>query len=306
MTRSERSARPALMAGVALLCVSLIAARDRDTDRDKDKGVPGEPFYKKYLVAGDPLDDRILEQARRVEAQPDSAALRNDFGNLLAQRRFAEQAREQYEKAIALDRSEFLAAYNLGLLNETEGKTSRAIGAYRKSIARKPGFPHSHFRLGRIYEKRGWEKMAVSEYAKALRLDPAMRDPRVNPLIVDSTLIDRASLLNYDRDLAAASMSGGLGYSHAAPGSRPPVDTPLWSDDVEDPAAPEPITNTPGSAPMPVQTDTRPPRVSASAEPPPPAPEYETTPGEEELTMPAEGGRPPYLGGFRPTPTPSP
>ncbi|MDQ5872277.1 MAG: hypothetical protein M3547_08760, partial [Acidobacteriota bacterium] len=86
----------------------------------------GEPFYRKYLVAGNPLDERILEEERRVNAEPDSADLRNDFGNLLAARRFVEDARMQYEKALELDKSHFLAAYNLGLLWETEGKPTRA------------------------------------------------------------------------------------------------------------------------------------------------------------------------------------
>src|SRR5437660_4760122 len=85
--------------------------------------------------SGNPLDDRIAEQERRVEAQPGSADLRNDFGNLLAERRFVEDAQRQYEKAIELDSTNFLAAYNLGLLWEAEGRPSKAIWAYRKSTA---------------------------------------------------------------------------------------------------------------------------------------------------------------------------
>ena len=52
-----------------------------------------------------------------------------------------------------LDKDNFVALYNLGLLRETEGKISDAISAYEKSIDRKPGFPPSRFRLGRLYEK---------------------------------------------------------------------------------------------------------------------------------------------------------
>ena len=290
---------PALALGIALLGVTALASEGAEKRK-----APSEPFYRKYLVAGDPLDDRILHHEGLVAAQPDSAALRNDFGNLLAQRRFPEQAREQYEKALELDREEFLAAYNLGLMYEAEGKTLRAIGAYRKSVARKPGFPHSHFRLGRLYEKRGWEKPAVSEYAKALRLDPAMRDPRVNPLIIDSRLIDRASLQNYDRDLATAALVGSHAYGNGQPAGRPPVDQPIWSDEVEDPSSPEPVSAAPSAPPVSVP-QTNPPRVDAPVPPAfAPPPEYEVTPSEEEL--PPAGGetRPPYIGGFRPTPTP--
>ena len=155
----------ALAAAGAVGC-GLLHAKRRTSD---------EPFYRKYLVAGNALDDRITEQERLVAEQPDSADLRNDFGNLLAERRFVEDAQVQYEKAIELDRSHYLAAYNLGLLFETTGRRGRAIGAYRKSISRKPGFPPSHFHLGRLYEQRGWDGLAVKEYAKALRLDPQYR-----------------------------------------------------------------------------------------------------------------------------------
>lgn len=253
----------------------------------------GEPFYRKYLVAGNDLDDRIVEQERLVAAQPDSADLRNDFGNLLAERRFIEDARAQYEKALELDRSHYLAAYNLGLLWETAGRPGRAIGSYRRSISRKPGFPASHFHLARLYEHRGWDALAVKEYAKALRLDPQMRDPRSNPLVVDTRLLDRASLENYPRDIASAAMTSDQAWTGEAHFRNVPTDRPLSSSDVEDSPAPEPVDATvtapPEQAPPPVRMplqpgQTRPqqglppgtpPIMPAGAPPPPPAP----TPG---------------------------
>ena len=75
-----------------------------------------EPFYRRYLIAGNPLDERIREQEKLVETNPSSAALHNDFGNLLAQRRFPKEAREQYQIAMKLDKKNFLAPYNLGIL----------------------------------------------------------------------------------------------------------------------------------------------------------------------------------------------
>lgn len=247
---------------------------------------PKEPFYRKYLVAGNPIDERILEEERRVNAEPDSADLRNDFANLLAARRFVEDARMQYERALELDSSHFLAAYNLGLLWETEGKPIKAISAYRKSISRKPGFPQSHFRLGRLYEKRGWQRLAVREYAKALRLDPEMRDPRTNPLVIDSRLLDRASLENYPRDLALASMSSDQNYADALRFRTAPIDRPLSTDDVEDRSAPEPVDSTvspPAGGPVALPLSpgqTRPQQVLPSGAPPPPPP-LEPTPEPE-------------------------
>jgi hypothetical protein len=185
---------------------------------------PAEPFYRKYLIPGNRLDEHILEQEKRVEASPNDASLRNDFGNLLAERRFPHEAAEQYEIAARLDKSNFISLYNLGLLRETEGKISRAIRAYQRSIDRKRGFPQAHFRLGRLYERTGQDEEAVQEYSQALWIDRSMRDPRRNPLVVDSELLYRASLANYSRDVASASMVRESVYVEESRFKAVPVD----------------------------------------------------------------------------------
>jgi hypothetical protein len=283
---------------------------------------PQEPFYRRYLVAGNPLDDKILEQEKRVEADPSSADLRNDFGNLLAARRFPREAREQYETAMKLDRHHFLAPYNLGLLYETTGDTGRAITAYEKSVDRNRGFPPARFRLGRLYEKRGWQGRAVEQYARALQIDPGMRDPKRNPLVMDTHLLDRVSLENYPRDLAAASMTAEALYADPARLRKVPLDRTLSSEDVQ-PAPPE----APAAGPTPVRVigpSTAPRRPSPGRihnvpRPvvPTPTPELEVVPPQPTEppavapTPDAFGGRPPSVGGPRPafppaTPVPTP
>ena len=74
------------------------------------------------------------------------------------------------------------------------------------SIKRKPGFPQSRFRLGRLYEQTNRPESAVHEYSAAFWIDPGLRDPKRNPLVVDCELIYLASLVNYRRDVAVASM----------------------------------------------------------------------------------------------------
>jgi hypothetical protein len=281
---------------LALLLPGLVAGSDKKNQ---------EPFYRRYLVAGNALDDRIRDQEKRVEADPKSADLRNDFGNLLAARRFPKEAREQYELAMKLDRHHYLAPYNLGLLYETMGETGRAISAYEKSVDRNRGFPPSRFRLGRLYEKRGHEGRAIEQYARALQIDPGMRDPHRNPLIVDTRLMDRVSLENYPRDLAAASLASEAAYVERV--RRVPVDRSLSSGDLQPEAAEAPMT----TAPTPVRV------VAPSAparRPPPsrpaPAPEVEVAepqsvePPPPLPTPDATGGRPLYIGGPRVAPGP--
>lgn len=190
-----------------------------------------EPFYMKYLGAGT-LDQMIRLQTARVDADPKNAALRNDLGNLLVERKFSKEAIEQYRVASKLDKHFFLADYNEGLAFENEGKIGPAIRAYRRSIARKPGFPQSHFHLGYLYERRGEEDAAVAEYARALRIDNSMRDPARNPLAVQTRLLDRASLSNYRRDLAGAVQAGDEEFADTALFRKLPVSRPIASEEI--------------------------------------------------------------------------
>ena len=201
-----------------------------------------EPFFHQFLIPGDPLDEKLLAQEKQVAENPDSAALRNDFGNLLAERRFPKEARAEYRKALELDEHFFLAAYNMGLMEETEGRISAAISAYKEAISRRRGFPPAHFRLGRLYEKTGRNDEAVAEYAKAIRIDDSLRDPRRNPLIVDSLLIDRVSLVNYPRDLARASGRHDFDYVDQSKFRPLPIERTLDTGEVmEEEAGPQTI-----------------------------------------------------------------
>jgi hypothetical protein len=269
----------ALALGMAALAVG---------DEAKNAANPAQdPFYRKYLVPGNPLDDQILAMEKRIEARPDDATLRNDFGNLLALRKFYEQAADQYQMAAKLDPSNFISYYNLGLVRETEGKASDAISAYKKSIARKPGFPPSRFRLGRLYEHTGKVDDAVAQYAKALRIDPSMRDPRRNPLVIDSELMYRASLANYERDVARVTLDRDASFVEEPSFRRVPVDRAVAAAEVAGSEAPEPTPREvgPGTGAPASEGTTRQPR-------PTPPPDSSLRPGPGSAGRPVRGVRP--------------
>ena len=310
------------VAVVLAAALSLGADKKADQKKEPDKK---EPFYRKYLAAGNPLDDKILEQEKRVNADPNNADLHNDFGNLLAARRFPHEARDQYELAMKLDKHHFLAPYNLGMLYESQGEIGKAISAYEKSIQNNRGFPSSRFRLGRLYEMRGSDQKAVEQYSRALQIDPEMRNVKRNPLVVETRLLHLASLQNYEGDLARAEMANEAGYVNTSLTKKLPVDRTLSSEDLKTPAAPAPATTpapiqviAPSNPAPPSRQPVRPapPAVRhtepAAPEPPPdvvvPAePAVEPPPAAPLPTPDAAGGRPPYIGGAaapRPTPTP--
>jgi tetratricopeptide (TPR) repeat protein len=219
-----------------LIAAGAVAAADSKKDEKN-----AEPFFHQFLIPGDPLDENLLAQEKRVAENPASAALRNDFGNLLAERRFPKEARAEYKKALDLDPKFFLAAYNLGLMEETEGRISAAISAYKEAIDRRRGFPPAHFRLGRLYEKLGRNDEAVEEYAKAIRIDDSLRDPKHNPLVIDSRLMDRVSLTNYERDVARATQKREDGYVDVARFRPVPVVRTLDTEEVVEEAGPQTI-----------------------------------------------------------------
>ena len=258
----------------------------------KDDQKSAEPFFHQFLIPGDPLDEKLLAQEKLVAESPDSPALRNDFGNLLAERRFPKEARAEYRKALDLDKHFFLAAYNMGLMEETEGNDSSAISAYKEAISRRRGFPPAHFRLGRLYEKAGNSDAAIDEYAKAIEIDDSLRDPKRNPLIIDSRLIDRASLVNYPRDVARASGHHDFEYVDAAKFRELPIDRSLDTSEV----VPE------ETGPQTIETKHSPPAVGNRA-PPMPTPARATArpnrPGRRDPSV-----RPPAE--LEPTPEPTP
>jgi Tfp pilus assembly protein PilF len=220
-----------------------------------------EPFYRRFLVPGDPLDDAIVSQERRIAEDPENAGLHNDMGVLLARRRFPEMAEDEFRLAMKLDKNNWLAPYNLGLVLESEEDWAGAKKAYRKSIDKNPGFPPSLFRLGLLYERGGERDAAIAQYAAALRIDPSMRNPEVNPLVVHSLLMDRAILTNYVYDTSRSRLPDDVVYTEPERFRPPQVDRPISTDEVIDPADPPTIPpirfSTEATAPQ-VQAETPP------------------------------------------------
>jgi tetratricopeptide (TPR) repeat protein len=238
-----------MLRAAALVSAALVAGAGPAAAKDKKNDKPSEPFFHQFLIPGDPLDEHLLLQEKRVAESPDDAAMRNDFGNLLSERRFPKEARAEYKKALELDKHFFLAAYNLGMMEEAIGRPSAAASAYREAIHRRPGFPPAHFRLGRLYELAGRNEEAVAEYAIAMRIDNSMRDPHRNPLAADSRLLDQASLVNYPTDLARIAEAREDEYIDKERFRPVPVERPLDADEVSalDDAGPQTIESHPST-----------------------------------------------------------
>ena len=180
-------------------------------------------FYEKYLTTTDPLDIQIAQTIVALRANPDSATLHNDLGQLLRQKGFPKDAEVEFERALNADRRFYPAWYNLGLLRESRGNYSGARFALGRAVHYKPGHAEALFQLGLMEEERHNTDAAIELYAKAYSINHRLLDVRVNPRIVDSRLTHRALLRLYPTEIARQSMQfQGTPSSYTIPAQLQP------------------------------------------------------------------------------------
>ena len=110
-----------------------------------------EPFYRQYLVAGQSRST-TRSSSRSTASRPlrttrTCATISATCSPCAA---FRKRPPSSTRSRCKLDRRTSSRPTTSASLRETEGKLSEAISAYQKSIKRKPGFPQSRFRLGRV------------------------------------------------------------------------------------------------------------------------------------------------------------
>ncbi len=237
------------------------------------------PFYAKYLNTGSALDAAILRTMEQLRQNPDSAELHNTLGALLLDKGFPKDAEREFERAVDANGNYYQAWYNLGLVRAAHGDELGANRAFRQTVDVKPGHSQALFQLGLVEEKNQHVDRAVTYYAKAFTINPALRRVDVNPRIVDSRLTHLALLKMYGNDHSRRSMllqGTALGSAPATPPAAPsPQANPK---DIVTPAPPATEVGAaaiPIPSPAPVATEATPRqrrRGRARTEAPPPPP----------------------------------
>lgn len=210
-------------------------------------------FIERYLDPGVPLDAQIQRILNELRANPRSATLHNDLGQLLLQKGFPRDAEVEFERAVNADSRFYPAWYNLGLLRQARGDYAGTRFAFLRAIHYKPGHAAALFQIGLMEEQRGNTEAAISYYVKAFSINHALIDVRVNPRILDSRLVDMALLQLYPKEHARASTQfqpAPQGYEkrnleERAPSPQAPAQA------IVPPAAPvtDPATQTPPPKP---------------------------------------------------------
>jgi DNA-binding transcriptional MerR regulator len=125
-----------------------------------------------------PVARRVIRDARRADVPLDAAQWFELGGDLEAVA--PAQAREAYERALALEPRHADARVNLGRLLQEEGATLEAVGQYLAALASDPGHPTAAFNLGTALEDIGRSGEAIAAYERALEADPDFADAHYN------------------------------------------------------------------------------------------------------------------------------
>ena len=279
------------MKKLAVILVLVICSACVRTQGFLDRKFNGEnpykeelPFYGRYLNPDSSLDREIAQQLEILKADPRSAAAHNELGSLLTLKGFPRDAEVEFIRAVDGDPEFHPAWYNLALIRESGGDMAGAMSALRKTLDLKPGHPAAHFQLGLLLEKRGRDEAAVEHFARAIKINHAMLDPRVNPRVVDTKLLDRALLRNYPTEHARRAIrfqSAPSGYVPPNSAQKPAQETPAAvspqapAADIVTPSAPVTDPATQSTAPPPTVRRSRNPQTPdpTPAPPPPPNPQ---------------------------------
>ncbi len=143
------------------------------------------------------LPKAIQTQLELQRQRPQDPKVANDLGNLLVLARREAEAEIAYERAIELSAGGTAPLYNLGLLQQRQGRVKEALGNLKKVVERDPGNAWAHYQVGALYESLGDKPRAVAAYAQAFAQNPELASSRTNPQVIESKWVTEALLEGY-------------------------------------------------------------------------------------------------------------
>lgn len=152
------------------------------------------------------LDQAIDSQRTLAAERPGDPQILNDLGNLLLLTGDMDAAEAAYRQALDVDPSTTSARYNLALLLAQTERPGLAMEQLEHVIEAQPDNAWAHYQIGAILDARGAERRAIRRYATALRLDPQLAFPEVNPHVIENEHLTAAMLHAY-RDLPVAAQA---------------------------------------------------------------------------------------------------
>ncbi|HEX6200311.1 MAG TPA: tetratricopeptide repeat protein [Thermoanaerobaculia bacterium] len=152
------------------------------------------------------LDAAITSQRALAAERPGDPQILNDLGNLLLLAGDMEEAEQAYRDALGLDPEMTSARYNLALLLAQTERPGLALEELEIVVEAQPENAWAHYQIGAILDARGADRRAIKRYATALRLDPQLAFPELNPHVIENEHLTAAMLHAY-RDLPLAAQA---------------------------------------------------------------------------------------------------
>jgi tetratricopeptide (TPR) repeat protein len=134
--------------------------------KEYDKGVNLDKSGK--------TDDAIDHYRKAIDLYPDFYAARNNLGTALMNRSEYSQAKEQFEKVVALNATDAASYFNLANLYILTKQAENAQLWIERGLSRQPDSALGHFLQGSLYEMTGKFKEAETSLRRSIELDPLM------------------------------------------------------------------------------------------------------------------------------------
>ncbi|MCQ4574356.1 MAG: tetratricopeptide repeat protein [Candidatus Brocadiales bacterium] len=138
----------------------------------------GLEYYGKSM-----FEEAFRYWERSLELKPVLAGLYERLGTCYVRTARYDEATLVYRNAANMysrKKSKALMHYNIADIMLEEGLLESAITEYEKAIELDPALGNAYVGLGLVYDKRGILKKAVSYYKKALEIDPSLAEAHKN------------------------------------------------------------------------------------------------------------------------------
>lgn len=207
--------------------------------------------YEKYLVKGNPKDEEIMKLMEMIKENPNVSEYHNNLGVLLMDKKFPNDALKEFKRAIKLDKKNYRAWYNLGILYEAMGKNFKAYRTFKKALKNKRGDDLTLYHMGMFWESLGWKNKAIKYYVKALSINQEILKPSYNPPIIYNKILPQVFAEYYKKYKTASLQSytkqklPEIKKEEKAPEQKLEPDTKIEQKQVEEPKKDQESTQTP-------------------------------------------------------------
>jgi Flp pilus assembly protein TadD len=124
--------------------------------------------------------EQIIGVEKRLEADPDNAALHDDVALLHAEAGHFDRTAEHFAQTVRVRPESAAARYNLGNALFRQGRRAEAIESLKGALALDPDYALAHDGLGVALFAQGQLAEATEHYRRAVQLDPGSVEARTH------------------------------------------------------------------------------------------------------------------------------